>query len=373
MDKIGINASPRVKKLRERMLTTPEICIERGYLLTESYKETENYPAIIRKAKALAKILKEMTIRIEDGELIVGTVSSKPRAGALTPELNSTWYLKEMEVLSTRDWDKFSPLTEEDKEKMKAFLPYWKGKSLTDKWYGLVPKEAQRLTNKIQSGGAFCVNNQYYGHISVAYEKVLSNGLNGIRKQVDEELAGLNIAKPADLDKFHFLTAINITLDAAAAFAKRYADLATMLADKTADMQRKAELREIAEICEWVPANPARNFHEALQSIWFTYVVLMIEGWGTGIGFLRTDQYLYPFYKRDIESGRITKEEARELLALLYIKMNGGVIPYPTEVVKVFGGFSLAANITLGGLTKDGKNAVNELSYLFLDAEKDVG
>jgi formate C-acetyltransferase len=373
MGKAEMEGSSRVSKLRKKMITTPEICIERGYLLTESYKATEDQPPVIRRAKALEKIMREMTIGIEDGELIVGRPVSKLRAGALAPEIQWEWYLEDLDTLSTRDWDRFAPLTEEEKTKMKEFLPYWKGKSVYEKWCAMVPKDAQKLNHKIQTGGAYCANNQHYGHIGADYEKVLIKGLNGIKGQVKEELGKLNLAEVKDFEKYQFLNAVNISLEAATHFAKRYAELATRLADKETDGQRKAELRRIAEICDWVPANPARSFYEALQSIWFTYIVLMIEGWGPSVGFGRPDQYLYSFYKNDIEEGRITKEEARELLMLLYIKMNEAVIPYPTQIVSTFAGFSLSSNITLGGITKDGKDAVNELSYLFLDAEKDVG
>ncbi|MEW6425065.1 MAG: formate C-acetyltransferase/glycerol dehydratase family glycyl radical enzyme [Bacillota bacterium] len=373
VDRIGMGSSARVKKLRDRILTSPEICIERGYLMTKSYMETEGEPAVIRRAKALEKILKEMSISIEDGELIVGRGSSKLRGGVLTPELNSSWYLEEMDLLSEREWDRFALLTEEEKAKIKEFLPYWKRKSLFSMWSARIPENALRLYNKIQAGGAFCGNNQYYGHVGVDYERVLTKGLTGIKKQVDEELGKLNLAKVKDFEKYQFLKAVNITLEAAIGFARRYAELAASMAEKESDIQRKAELERIAEVCNWVPANPARTFYEAIQSLWFSFLVIQIESFGPGVGFLRADQYLYPFYKKDIEEGRITREEALELIELLYIKTNELVIPYPTEVSKIFAGFTMSANVTLGGLTKDGKDAVNELSYLFLEAEKEVG
>ena len=372
MGKAAVEGNARVSKLREKVLTTPEICIERGYLLTESYKETESEPVIIRRAKALEKILKEMTIGIEDGELIVGKTTSKLRGGALLPEVRGDWYLEEMDTVSTRDWDRCLPLTGEEKAKMKEFLPYWKGKSLYEKWCAMIPENALKLDHKIQSSGGFCENGHHFAHVAVDYEKVLTKGLSDVKKQVDEELGKLNLAEVKDFEKFQFLNAVNITLEAAISFAKRYAELATSLAEKEADFERKAELERIAEMCSWVPANPARSFHEALQSILFTYIVLMIEGWGAGMSLGRPDQYLYPFYKKDIEEGRITKEEARELLALLYIKMNGSVALASIDIATVLGGFPVIQGVTLGGLTKDGKDAVNELSYLFLDAEKDV-
>ncbi len=371
-EKASIRSSERVRKLRERILCQPEICLERGYLITESYKETENEPPVIRRARALQKILQEMTIKIEDEELIVGRATSKLRGGPLIPEVHWRWYLEEMDALSTREWDRFAPLTEAEKSKMKDFLPYWNGKSLYDKWHAMLPEDALKLKHVIQAPVSSCINNMHLAHISPDYELVLGKGLNYIKKQVDDELGKLNLAEMKDFNKYQFLNAVKITLEAATGFARRYAELAASLAEKEKDTQRKAELLKIAEMCRWVPDNPARNFYEALQSVWFTHIVLMMEGWGPGINFGRADQYLYPFYKKDVEEGRLTREEARELIALLYIKMNGSVTPQGSEIVKTFAGHPIWANVTLGGLTKDGRDAVNELSYLFLDAEEDV-
>ena len=372
-ERVRIEGNERVSKLRGKMLILPEICIERGYLMTESYKETEAEPPVIRRAKGLEKVLEEMTIGIEDGELIVGRATSKQRGGPLIPEVQWEWYLEEMDSLSSREWDRLAPLTEEEKAKMKEFLPYWKGKSLYEKWHAVIPENALKLNHKIQAPVSSCINNMHLAHISPDYERVLTKGLNDVKKQADEELGKLALADLKDFWKFQFLKAVNITLEAAVNFAKRYAELATSLAEKEPNAQRKAELEKIAEICNWVPANPARSFYEALQSIWFTHIALMMEGWGPGINFGRPDQYLHPFYRKDIEEGRTTKEEARELIALLYIKMNGLVTPQGNEIVRTFAGFPIWTNVTLGGLTKDGKDAVNELSYLFLDAEEDVG
>jgi len=372
IERVGIEGNGRVRRLREKVLCPPQVCIERGYLLTESYKETEADPPVIRRAKALEKVLKEMTIGIEDGELIVGRATSKQRGGPLLPEVQWEWYLEEMDIISTREWDRLAPLTEEEKAKMREFLPYWKGKSLYEKWLALIPEDALKLHHVIEEGGAYCVNDTHFAHISPDYEMVLTKGLNDVKKQVDEELGKLALADLKDFAKFQFLKAVNITLEATIGFAKRYAELARSLAEKEPNAQRKAELERIAEICDWVPANPARSFYEALQTVWFTYVVLMIEGWGNGIGFGRPDQYLYPFYKKDIEEGRTTKEEVCELIALLYIKMNEVLTLQASQSVKTYCGFAIWANLALGGITKDGKDAVNELSYLFLDAEENV-
>lgn len=367
-----MSGQDRVSRLREKMLTPPEICIERGYIMTESYEETEGQPAVMRRAKALKKILEEMSIGIDEGELIVGRTTSKQRGGALVPEVTWEWYLEEIESLSTREWNRFAPIQEDEKTKMKEFLPYWKGKSIFDMWCAMIPDDVLALNHKIVTATGHGVNGIHEGHVSPDYEKVLTIGINGLKQKVAAELEKLNLAYLEDFERSLFLKSVDITLDAAATLAARYADLAAKMAEKENDARRKAELQKIAGICQWVPANPARTFYEAVQSAWFSYIVTMIEGWGYGLGFGRPDQYLYPFYQRDIEAGGITREEARELIALVLIKINSSVVPMPLVATRSYAGFPLTANITLGGLDENGKDAVNEVTYLFLEAEQDV-
>ena len=173
MAKVGTEGKTRVSELREKVLCLPEVCIERGYWWTESYKETESEPVVIRRAEALAKVLKEMSVHIEDGELIVGRATSKMRGGPILPEFQWQWYLEEMDLLSTRDWDRFSPLTEEEKAKMREFLPYWQGETLYEKWHAALPEDALKLHNKIELLGVYCGANQHFCHIAPDYERVL--------------------------------------------------------------------------------------------------------------------------------------------------------------------------------------------------------
>ncbi|WP_371379481.1 pyruvate formate lyase family protein [Sporomusa aerivorans] len=363
----------RVKKLRDKMLTIPEICTERGHYMTESYKETENYPDVIRRAKALEKILLNMTIRIEDGELIVGWPTSKIRGGALLPELNSQWILNEIDTVSTRDWDKYAPLTDAEKKKIREFMPFWEGKSLSDKWSGLLPDEEKELEGIIQTSGGMCRNGHHLAHVAVDYELVLNRGLAGVISIIDDEIAKLSLAKPEDFERYQFLISAKLTNQAVIAFSLRYAELAESMAKTEIDEQRKTDLERISQTCRKVPAHPAESFYEAIQSIWFVYIPLMIESWGAGMSLGRVDQYLYPFYKKDLNRGIITGSTSLELISLLLIKMNA-VINVADEIVTTFlGGYPVMQGLTLGGVTKDGKDAVNELSYLFLDAEKDIG
>ncbi len=366
--------SERVRTLREKMFTMPSVCTERGYWVSESYKQTEGEPPLIRKAKALAKILSEMGIRIDEGELIAGNATSKQRGAAILPEINAQWLQEEMDKISTREWDRFAPLTEGEKARIKQFLPYWKGKSIYDMWRARMPEDKQRfLFNGTMGGTIFSANGHYGAHSAVNYEKVLAKGLYAIKQEVDEELQKLNLANLRDYEKYPFLKAASIGLEAVPKFAKRYAVLAKGMAEKEIDAERKTELGKIAETCSRVPGEPARTFYEALQSMCFIWVALMIEGWGYGMSFGRPDQYLYSLYKKDVVEGRMTEDEARAWISLLYIKVNGTVTLTDSFAATVFGGFPQTVNVILGGLTKDGKDAVNELSYLFLEADKDVG
>lgn len=220
-----MEASARVLNLREKMLSMPEVCIERGLLMTESYKQTESQPHVIRRAMSVANILQKMSICIDGGELIVGRGSSKQRGGVMTPELNAGWYLEEMDDLSTRSVDRFAPISEADKAKMREFMPYWQDKSLLDMWTARIPEDILKLNNLVQGGGAFCGNNQYFGHSSADYSVIITKGIKGIQQQIKDEIAKLNLADVADFEKYQFLKAANITLEATVAFAKRYAEL----------------------------------------------------------------------------------------------------------------------------------------------------
>ncbi len=374
MNNKAIDVTGRVKSLRDRMFTMPSICTERGRLVTKSYRETEGEPGVIRQAKALVKQLQEMGIRIDEGELIVGNATSKQRGGAILPEINAQFLMEEMDRISSREWDRFTPINDEEKARIQESLHYWKGKSVFDMWRARMPEDMQKyMFNGIMGGTVFCANGHYAGHTAIDYGKVLTKGINAIKKEVDERLAKLNLASPEDFQRLQFLRASSFVLDAAPKFAARYADLADQLAAKEPDGGRKMELLMIAETCRRVPGEPARNFYEALQSICFVWIALMLEGWGYGMSFGRPDQYLYPFYKQDVTSGRLTDDDVRALISLLYIKVNGTVTVTDSMAALVFGGFPQTVNIILGGITRDGKDAVNELSYLFLEADKDVG
>ena len=369
----GTDLSERVKSLRETVLRTPSICLERGRLLTESYKETRSDPPLLRRAKGLAKILDEMTVYIGEGELIVGNVTSKIRGGEILPEINAQWMLDELDEFATREWDRFEPLTDAEKSGIREMLSWWEGESLYERWRSRMPEDKlPYLTNGVSGGHVMAFNGHYLTHNACDYDKVLTKGLSGIRQEVEEELGKIDTADPADFQRYDFLRASTIVLDAACRFAKRYADLAASLAETEIDPARKAELEWIAAICTQVPSRPARTFYEALQSMCFIWTIVTIEGNGYGLSFGRADQYLYPFYERDIAEGRLTPDLVRSLIALFYIKINGAVTITDKISSTIFAGFLQLVNITLGGVTPDGQDAVNDLTYLFLEADLDV-
>ncbi len=368
-----VTIEKRVDRLRREARRKPELCIERAVLFTESYKETEGQPEVIRRAKSLEKLLSKMTIRIEDSELLIGNATSKRVAGPMLPEVTWKWYLDEMETLSSREVDSFQPMSEKDKARAREALIYWKGKSLYDKWICAVPDEIKRLKDKSWApGGANPYMGIHLAHCCPGFDKVTRDGLNKILEKIDDVKTNLDLTKIKDFNSSVFLDAVRIVVNAVVTFAHRYADLARKMAAEEADSHRKRELEKIACVCEWVPANPARTFHEAMQAMWFTYIATMLEGWGPGLGFGRLDQYMYPFYKKDLEKGAMTREEARELVAMFYIKINEMVMPFSGKAKTQGNGQLTLSGITLGGIDSNGHNGVNDLSYVFLEAEEDA-
>jgi len=358
-------ATPRVERIKERFLAiTPEICVERAKLITESYKETEAEPIHLRRAKALEKILSKMTIFIQEDELIVGNQATKPRASLITPEFSCKWLEAELDRLEKRSGDVF--LISEDKKKtLRELFPYWDGKTTNERAAALMTAEAKDA----QAAGVFTVGNYFFngvGHISVDYAKVLAKGLNGIIAEAEAETAKLDVADPEQLKKMHFLRAVVIANKAVIRFAERFAEEAERLAPKEKNPERKAELQEIARICRKVPAQPAETFWEALQSFWFVQLAIQIESNGRSISPMRFDQYMYPYYKASKD--HMTVEKAQELLDLLWIKFTEINKVRDEGSTKAFGGYPMFQNLIVGGQTRDGEDATNELSFMCLQA-----
>jgi len=354
----------RVEAIKERFIKiTPEICVERAQLVTQSYKETEDQPIYIRRAKSLEKILNGMTIFIGDGELIVGNQCTKPRATPVFPEFSCKWLEAELDRLEKRTGDVFL-ISEEKKQILRDTFPYWEGKTTNELASSLMPQDAKAA----QAAGVFTVGNYFFngvGHISVDYAKVLSKGLAGIIADVEKEKNSLDITNPDHLKKIIFLDSVIISNRAVIGFAGRFAAEADRLAQKEKNPARKAELKEIARICRKVPAKPAGTFWEAIQSFWFIQLVLQLESNGHSISPMRFDQYMYPYFAQD--SG-LPLEKAQELLDLLYIKFSEINKVRDEGSTKAFGGYPMFQNLIVGGVNREGEDATNDLSYMCLQA-----
>lgn len=362
--------SERVNKLRESVLSKePTVCIERARYYTEAYKENESQHIYIKRAKALEKTLKNMTIYILDGELIVGNQASDERRAPIFPEYAVEWIEEELEQkgnFNKRAGDNFY-LPEEHISELKEIIKWWKGKTLYSHAMAMMPEDV-KLASEIKAihGDGNLTSGD--GHIIVDYEKVLRVGLKGRKKEVEEMLAKLDMSEMDSIRKKLFLEAVKITLDSVINFAHRYAYLAEEMSERCENEERCKELKKIAEICRKVPENPAESFYEAVQSVWFIHLVQQIESNGHSVSLGRLDQYLYPYYEHDIRNNIITRDFAKELLELLWIKLFSILKIRPTSHAGYGAGYPTYQNVTIGGQTKDGKDATNDLSYLILES-----
>lgn len=356
-----------VAHLFEKM---PEIESARAVLLTESYRQTESEPIIIRRAKAFEHILKNIPIIIRDEELIVGSTTIAPRGCQTYPEFSYEWLEAEFETVETRNADPFY-ISEKAKEDLREVHKYWKGKTTSELATSYMAPEAIRAIDH----NIFTPGNYFYngvGHVTVQYEKVLAIGYEGIIAEAEEELAKCSVGDGDYAKRSHFLEAVIISCKAAIAYAERYARLAREEAGKCGNAQRKSELLAIAENCAHVPAKGASSFYEACQSFWFVQQLLQIESSGHSISPGRFDQYMYPYYKQDIESQKLTREFAQELMDCIWVKLNDLNKCRDAASAEGFAGYSLFQNLIAGGQNKDGIDVTNDLSFMCIQASMHV-
>jgi pyruvate formate-lyase/glycerol dehydratase family glycyl radical enzyme len=360
----------RIKFLREKCLSSkPEIFVERALLVTEAYKETTGKPIIIQRALVLKKVLEEMTIYIEENELIVGNQSPKLRCPPIYPETGANWIIKELNQFSKRKADPVV-ITKENKKVLKKCLSFWQEKSLDASVSNLISNHAKKAVEAglITIGGV----DTALGNIALDYPKVLKIGLEGIITEIDDQLNQFQIKDIKDINKYYFWEAAKIACQAVIHFAVRYSKKAEELAQFEKDPVRKKELCTITKICERVPAKPACSFWEAIQSLWFIILVLHIESDPHAILYGRFDQYMFPYYQNDIQEGSISDEEVKELLECIWIKATSLLKLRDERSSKAFAGFPLFQNLTIGGQTPSGEDACNSLTKLILEAIADV-
>lgn len=368
---VDIPISERIGMLKNDLYAKmPEIEVDRAVLLTESYKQTEGMPTVRRRALAFKHILENIPITIRRGELIVGSATKSPRSCQLFPEYSYEWLEAELDTVATRKADPFY-ISEENKAVLREIYPYWKGKTTSELALSyMAPETVRAIEHNIFTPGNYFYNG--IGHFTVDYGKILQIGYKGLIKETKEELARTNVYDADYSKKSEFLNAVIISCEAVIAYAKRYAELALQEAERCTDKIRRQELMAIAQNCANVPENPAQNFMEACQSFWFIQMLIQIESSGHSISPGRFDQYMYPYYKKDIESGLITREFAQELMDCIWVKLNDLNKVRDAASAEGFAGYSLFQNLCAGGQDKYGMDATNDLSYMCVQASMHV-
>ena len=370
-DSTEIPKSDRIPKLVENLYAKmPEIESARAILITESYRQTENEPMVIRRAKAFAHILENIPIVIRDLELIVGSTTIAPRGCQTYPEFSYEWLEAEFDTVETRSADPFY-ISEKTKQELKEANAYWKGKTTSE----LATSYMEPETLLAMEHNIFTPGNYFYngvGHVTVKYGEVLAIGFSGIKAKAQAELDKLCLADGDYQKKSRFLEAVMISCDAAIEYARRYARLALKEAEECTDPVRKRELLQIAQNCANVPEKGATGFYEACQSFWFVQQLLQIESSGHSISPGRFDQYMYPYYQKDMESGRITREFAQELMDCIWVKLNDLNKCRDAASAEGFAGYSLFQNLIAGGQNEEGIDVTNDLSFMSIQASMHV-
>lgn len=363
--------SDRVGRLREGLVSlVPHLSLERARLVLQSYRETDGQSPVLRRAKAFARVLADMTVFIDDNPL-VGTLTQYRGGVQPYPEFSCDWMAEETEFhgpLGT------ITVTEEDRKILKESVDYWHNRCVArkvDEIWGRKHPTGPSRADLTKAGVFMDIAEELVGRINLDYGKVMRIGLTGIIDQARTELAKLPGETLEALRKRDFLDAVVISCEAVNGFAKRYAELAARMAADEANSDRKRELQAIAEVCRQVPAGPARTFREAIQSFWFIHVTALNANCASGVTPGRLGLYTYPYYREDKLTGRITEDEALELLELLFIRFTEiSKFAFKKHTARSQG--TMFQNISLGGVDRYGRDATNEVDYLLLEAQRRV-
>ncbi len=366
-----IKKSPRIEKLVDHLFEKmPEIEADRAVLLTESYRATEGKPIITRRAEAFKHILAGIPITIRPLELIVGSATKSPRSCQVFPEFSFEWLESEFDTVEHRSADPFY-ISEETKKTLHEVYKYWGGKTTSELALEYMSEGAKAAIDH----NIFTPGNYFYngvGHVTVNYGEVLEIGLDGIKAKAQSALEKLREGDGDYAARSSFLKAVIMSLEAACSYAERYALLALEMAKSETDQKRRLELALIASNCANVPRKGATSFYEACQSFWFIQMLLQTESSGHSISPGRFDQYMYPYYKKDLDSGKITREFAQELLDCIWVKLNDLNKCRDAASAEGFAGYSLFQNLIAGGQDENGMDATNDLSFMCISASMHV-
>ncbi|SHJ94387.1 glycyl radical protein [Propionispora hippei] len=354
----------RVSILKEKMMAQPRfVSIEQALLIKKTYEENEEKPVIIKRALALKNALLQLAIAVEPEERIVGNRTIGVRHGVVFPESGGSWIDREFEILPSRPQDKFNVRKADISSFKKIIRPYFKGKSLEDvikTRYGQEIDEIAKVVKINQKDHA-------QGHICPSCTKWLQYGPGELKQQAIAKLEN------ATGKQYDFYQSVILVMEGAQAFIMRYHDLLVEKAKQEIDAADKANMLEVAVICKNLSMKPPGSFHEAVQSIWFLFVILHMESNASSFSPGRMDSFLYPYYKKDIESGKIDKQTALEIIECIWLKFNQIVYLRNSHSAKYFAGFPIGFNIAIGGQDENGNDFSNELSFLFLKAQEHLG
>ncbi|WP_026886579.1 glycyl radical protein [Clostridium beijerinckii] len=362
MDELAM--SRRIENLKKKMLSEKRYAsIEQALIITETYKENEDKPVIIKRALALKNSLSKLEIGVDDEELIVGNRTKGVRYGVVFPESGSSWIDKEFETLPTRPQDKFNVNLNDIETFRKVIKPYWDGYSLEDVIRRRYGKEIDEIAKVVK------INQKDHaqGHICPNFREWLALGPEGIKQRAIEKM------KIATKESKEFYESVIIVMEGAQEFMMRYHDLVKEKAESICEEELVSDMLQVAEICKNISRRPAQTFHEAVQAIWFLFVILHMESNASSFSPGRMDEFLYPYYKRDMHLGNIDEEKALEIIECLWLKFNEIVYLRNSHSAKFFAGFPIGFNIAIGGQDEKGNDFSNELSFLFLKAQEHLG
>lgn len=365
---------PRIKRLKQLYESQkPTLSMGRAKAVTAVYQETEGDPAILRRAKTVKRYCEEKNIYIQDDELIIGGASEMPRGANFFPEVGNDWLFDEKDTIAVREQDPYVFPEEEKKVFLEEIYPYWKGKTSLDFCKARFPEETWRLGYQtglldfeiriIDVSGETCPD--YEG-------LVLRYGIEGRKKAAEKVLAELDYLDAGSIKKADFYKAEIICCEGIETYIRRNGEAARKKADAERDPMRKKELEQIAEDCFWLEKNAPVTFRQAIQMVIFTQNALYFDSNGSAISLGRIDQYLYPFYEKDLKAGVVTKEEVQELLDCFWLKIADNNWLLNASWAQFSAGYMPYQNVCVGGITKDGWDAVNDLSYMVLQACMDV-
>lgn len=359
----NLEQTPRITLLKEKMLNEPRyVSIEQARIITRIYQENESLSIPKKRALSLKAALEELEIGVEKEELIVGNRTKGVRYGVVFPESGCSWINKEFETLPTRPQDKFRIKKEDVKEFKEIIYPYWQDRSLED----VIKENYGEEINAIAKVVKINQKDHAQGHICPDTKTWLELGPKGLMTKAYEKL------KNCDENQKEFYECTIIVLEGVCHFMMRYHDYILTMLESLEDDNKKS-LQRVADICANLASRPAQSFHEAVQSLWFLFVVLHMESNASSFSPGRMDQYLYPYYQKDIEKGIISKQEALEILECLWLKFNQIVYLRNQHSAKYFAGFPIGFNIAIGGIDENGCNIYNELSLLLLKAQYHLG